>query len=110
MKKYNFHIRKDDLVLVIAGRDRKKKGKVISVIPKDATVIVDKVNTVKKHQKPEQQDKSGGIIDKNIPIAVSKVQLICPSCDKQTRVGWKALEDGTKARVCKRCGEMIDRK
>jgi len=110
MKKFNFHIRKDDLVLVISGRDKGKKGKVLTVIPKDATVIVDKVNTVKRHQKPTQKEKSGGIIDKNIAIDVSKVQLICPSCDKQTRVGWKTLEAGTKARVCKRCGEMIDKK
>jgi large subunit ribosomal protein L24 len=110
MKKYNYHIRKDDLILVLSGRDKGKKGKVLKVLPSDSTVIVDKINVVKRHQKPTQKERNGGIIDKNIPMDISKVILICPSCDKRTRVGWKTLEDGSKARICKKCGEMIDKK
>jgi len=108
-KKFNYHIHKEDLVEVISGRDKTKRGRVLRVVPGECKVIVDKVNVVKRHQKPTQQERNGGIIDKDIPIDVSKVMLVCPNCDKKTRVGWKLIGDGKKRRYCKKCGEMIDK-
>ena len=107
--KFKYIIKKDDLVEVISGRDRGKRGKVLRVIPSDSKVIVDKINIVKRHQKPTQQEKNGGIIDTDLPLNSSKVMVICPSCDKRTRIGWKILDDGEKKRYCKKCGELIDR-
>lgn len=109
MKKFKFHIHKDDLVEVISGRDKGKKGKVLKVIPTDSTIIVDKINVVKRHQRPSQKEKNGGIIDKDIAMDVSKVMVVCPNCDKRTRIGWSVLAQGHKARICKKCGEMIDK-
>jgi len=106
---FNFHIHKDDLVQVISGRDKGKKGKVLRVVPKESKVIVDKVNVVKRHQKPTQQEKNGGIIDTDLPIKAEKVMVVCPNCKKPTRIGWKVLEDGKKSRICKKCGETIDK-
>ncbi len=108
-EKFRYRIRKDDLVEVIMGRDRGKRGKVLKVFPDSCSVIVNKVNTVKRHQKPNQQMREGGIIDKNLPIKTSKIMLVCPNCDKPTRVGKKFLEDNAKVRYCKKCGEMIDK-
>ncbi|HPE67845.1 MAG TPA: 50S ribosomal protein L24 [Thermotogota bacterium] len=109
MKRFRFHIRKEDLVEVISGRDKGKRGRVLKVLPKESKIIVDKVNVVKRHQRPTQQERNGGIIDKDIPLDVSKTMLVCPSCDRPTRVGWKVLENGEKSRFCKKCGEMIDK-
>ncbi len=107
--KFKFNIRKNDLVEVISGRDRGKRGKVLRVIPSDSKVIVDKVNIVKRHQKPTQQEKNGGIIDTDLPMNSCKVMVVCPSCDKRSRIGWKILDDGKKKRYCKKCGELIDK-
>lgn len=106
---FRYRIKKDDLVEVIMGRDRGKRGKVLKVFPDSCSVIVNKVNIVKRHQKPNQQMREGGIIDKNLPIKVSKVMVVCPNCDKPTRVGKKMLEGEGKSRYCKKCGEMIDK-
>lgn len=101
-------IKKGDTVLVLSGKDKDKKGRVLKVIPKEQRVIVEGVNIVKKHQKPSRKYPQGGIIEKENPIHISKVMLMCPKCDKPTRIGAKILEDGRKVRVCKKCKEVID--
>ena len=101
-------IKREDFVVVIAGKDKGKRGKVLRVIPKKQRVVVEGVNIVKKHQKPTA-NSPGGIIEKPAPIHVSNVMLICPKCGTPTRVGFTFLEDGTKVRKCKKCGEVIDK-
>ncbi|MGC8753883.1 MAG: 50S ribosomal protein L24 [Thermosulfidibacteraceae bacterium] len=101
-------IKRDDFVLVIAGKDRGRRGKVIRVIPKESRVVVEGVNIVKKHQRPAPT-KPGGIVEMPAPIHVSNVMLVCPRCNRPTRVGFGFLEDGKKVRVCKKCGENIDK-
>lgn len=99
-------IKKKDIVLVISGKDKGKKGEVIKVLPKEDKIIVSKVNIVKKHFRPTQTEP-GGIKEIEKPIHISKVKLICPKCAQPTRVGFKFLQDGTKVRYCKKCKEMI---
>lgn len=102
-------IKKDDTVIVISGKDKGKRSKVLKVFPKEDKILVDNVNVVKKHQRPTQQMREGGIIEQPKPIYISKVMLVCPNCDQKTRVGFKFLEDGTKVRYCKKCGEIIEK-
>jgi len=102
-------IKKGDLVEVISGKDRGKRGKVLRVIPKENKVIVEGVNIVKRHQRPVPQLREGGIIEREAPIYACKVMVVCPSCDKRTRVGYKFVEDGKKVRYCKKCGEILDK-
>ncbi len=99
-------IKKDDKVIVLSGKDKGKQGKVLSADPKAMKVVVEGVNVATKHQKPMKQGQEGGIIKVETPIYASKVQLVCPKCDKGTRVGYK-LVDGKKVRVCKHCGAEI---
>ncbi|MGI5936640.1 MAG: 50S ribosomal protein L24 [Oscillospiraceae bacterium] len=101
------NVRKDDIVVVLSGKDKGKRGKVLAAFPKSGKVIVEGVNIASKHQKPRKQGEEGGIIKKETPIYACKVMRICPKCDKPTRVGHKILEDGTKVRACKKCGEAI---
>ncbi|MCI2105840.1 MAG: 50S ribosomal protein L24 [Intestinimonas sp.] len=105
MKKMS--IKKDDTVIVLSGKDKGKKGKVISVMPKDGKVVVEKINMVSRHQKPRKQGEEGGIIKKEAPIYASKLMRVCPKCDKPTRPAHKMLADGKKVRVCKKCGAEI---
>lgn len=100
-------IKKGDEVIVIAGKEKGKKGKIIKVLPKDMRVIVGDVNKVRRHQKPSRTG-AGGIIEKEAPLHVSNVQLVDPKTGKGTRVGYKTLEDGKKARVARRSGEVIN--
>jgi len=101
-------IHRDDEIVVIAGRDKGARGKVIRTLPTNAKVLVAKVNMVKRHTRPSQNSK-GGIIEKEAPIALSNVQYYCPSCKAGVRLGTKVLEDGRKVRTCKKCGEVLDR-
>jgi len=103
-------IRKNDFVMVIAGKEKGKKGKVLKVIPKKERVVVEKVNFVKKHQRPTSQQRQGGIIEREGPIHCSNVMIFCTKCEKPVRVGRKILSDGEKVRYCKKCGETIERK
>lgn len=104
-----FHIKKGDMVQVMRGKERGKRGKVLSVIPEKMKAVVEKVNMVKKHVRPSQKYPTGGIIEKEAPLHISVLKLICPRCDKPVRTGRKFLEDGTKVRYCKKCGEIVDR-
>ncbi len=102
------NIRRDDTVLVTAGRERGKTGKVRQVLPQEDRVIVEGVNIVKRHMKPRSTTaRQAGIVEKEAPLHVSNVALLCPKCDKPTRIGHRFLPDGTKVRFCKRCGEQV---
>jgi large subunit ribosomal protein L24 len=101
-------IRKDDEVLVITGDDRGKKGKVRRYYPREDRLVVDGVNMVKRHMKARANVKQAGIIEREAPIHVSDVMLICSKCNKPTRVGFLSLDNKTKVRVCKQCNEVID--
>ncbi|MFA5675547.1 MAG: 50S ribosomal protein L24 [Christensenellales bacterium] len=103
------HIRKEDKVVVISGKDKGKKGKVMFVEPSTGRLIVEKVNVVKKHQKPKGQGKPGGIVNQEAPIDASNVMLVCAKCGKPTRIAFKLLKDGGKVRACKKCGETFDK-
>ena len=102
------HVKKDDKVVVISGKDMGAQGQVIKTEPKSGRVVVSGVNMIKKHQKAQGQNKPAGIIEKEGTIDASNVMLICPKCGKATRVGRRVAEDGAKFRVCKKCGADID--
>ncbi|MHC1726268.1 MAG: 50S ribosomal protein L24 [Syntrophobacteraceae bacterium] len=108
MKHQSFNIKKNDTVKVITGKDKGKSGKVLRVIPKKDRVIVEKINMVKRHMKPNQQTRQGGILEKEAPIQISNLMLICSKCTDPTRVGYKILDDDRKVRFCKKCQEVID--
>ena len=100
------NIRKDDTVIVLSGKDKGKKGKVLSVNPKDGKLVAEGINVASRHRKPRKQGEEGGIVRREIPMYASKVMLVCPKCGKPTRVGAK-VEDGKKVRVCKKCGATM---
>lgn len=102
-------VKREDTVMVISGKDRGKKGKVLKTISSEKKIIVEGVNFTKKHQRPTNQYREGGIIERESPIYVSKVMVVCPNCNKPTRVAHKILENGEKVRSCKKCGEIIDK-
>lgn len=101
------HVRKKDTVVVISGKDKGKTGEVLAVYPKKATVLIKDVNVITKHQKPNKANIQGGIINREAPINSSKVMLYCTKCNSATRISSKLLDDGTKVRVCKKCGETL---
>ena len=101
-------IKRDDTVLVIAGDEKGKKGRVLDVLSKEDRVIVERINMVKRHMKPSKKYSQGGIIEKEAPVRRSNIMLVCPKCDKATIVGNKTLENGKKIRSCKKCGEVIE--
>ncbi|MBM3464591.1 MAG: 50S ribosomal protein L24 [Armatimonadetes bacterium] len=105
------HVRKDDTVVVLAGKDRGKKGKVLEVLPEKSRVLVEGINVVKRHTKPRPpRFPQGGIVEKPMPLAASNVMLVCPRCSKPTRQAHKPVDqdgDTRNVRVCKKCGEEI---
>jgi len=105
---FGLAVKKNDLVMVIAGRDKNKRGKVLKVIPKINRVLVEKLNLVKRHTKPGRASKQGGILERESPIDISNVMLVCNKCDRPVRVGHSLLADSRKVRVCKKCGEVVD--
>lgn len=102
------NIRKDDTVLVIAGKDKGKKGKVRFAYPHKKRILVDGVNFIKKHSKAKGAAKQAGIIDREATIPASNVMLLCSKCNHPARVGFRSLADGRKVRFCRTCGEVID--
>jgi large subunit ribosomal protein L24 len=101
-------IRKNDMVLVISGNDKGKEGKILKVFPGSNRIIVEKVNLIKRHTRPNKDVPQGGIIEKEGPINASNVMLVCPNTSKPTRIGKDILSDGSRARVSKRSGEMLN--
>jgi len=102
------HIRKNDSVMVIAGRERGKTGKVLKVMPKENRALIERVNLVKRHARPRGPQQPGGILEKEAPIHLSNLMVMCDKCNAPVRVGRKILGDGSKARICRRCGEALD--
>jgi large subunit ribosomal protein L24 len=106
----NASIRKGDQVYVITGRDKGKSGRVLTVNPGQRTVTVEHAGMIKRHTRPNpSKNVKGGILEKEGPIQISNVLLVCPACGKHTRVGRKEMPDGTRARVCRRCGATMER-
>lgn len=103
-------LKRNDQVEVISGKDKGRVGKIIRVDRKSNTAMVEKINIVKRHTKPSMANQQGGIIEKEGVIQISNLMLICPKCTKTVRVGKKILEDGTKVRLCKKCGESVEPK
>lgn len=101
-------LKKGDLVMITAGKDRQRKGKIEKVFPKKGQVLVSKLNLYKKHVKAKSKEEPGGIVDVSRPIFVAKVALVCPKCKKNTRVGYILDKKGKKKRVCKKCQKNID--
>jgi large subunit ribosomal protein L24 len=103
------HVHREDTVLVLTGKDRGKKGRVIRLFTKTEKALVEKINMVKRHTRPSQQLPQGGILEKESPIHISNLQIICAKCGKATKIANKTLSSGQKARVCKKCGEILDK-
>ncbi|HSL24494.1 MAG TPA: 50S ribosomal protein L24 [Vicinamibacterales bacterium] len=103
-------IRKNDTVVVQSGRDRGKRGRVLRILPDKNRVIVEGVNMIKRHTRPNPaKNIKGGIVEREASLHASNVQLVCPECSETTRVGRRTLEDGRKVRVCRKCQGVIDR-
>lgn len=101
-------LRKGDFVQVMKGKDRGKKGRVIRVMPDEGRVLVEGINFVKKHSRPKAIDKQGGIVQMEKPVSIANVMYFCMKCSKPTRLRKKDLQDGSKARYCKRCNELAE--
>lgn len=101
------HVKTGDTVVILSGKDRGSKGKVLAVSPKEGKVIIEGHNMVTKHVKPRRMGEQGGIVKAEGALYACKVQVVCPHCNKPTRVGHKLYEDGTKGRICKKCGESL---
>jgi large subunit ribosomal protein L24 len=102
-----WHIRKDDFVEVMAGKDKGKRGKVLRVHTDEGRIVVEKIHLIKRHMRPSRLTQQGGIIEREGKIHVSNVMLVCPRCDLPRRVGKKHLDNGKKVRVCRRCGDVV---
>jgi large subunit ribosomal protein L24 len=102
------HVKKNDLVKIIAGKDKGKSGKVLRVMPDKGRVLVENINLIKRHTRPSRTISEGGIIEKEAPMALSNVQLLCPGCKSPARTGFRVLEDGSKSRFCKKCNEIVN--
>lgn len=103
------HIKKDDFVKIIAGKDRGKQGRVLRVFPKEGRLTVERLNMIKRHMRPTQQMQQGGIIEREGKLHLSNVMLVCTRCNRGVRVGHRQLEDGKKVRICRRCSEVLDK-
>jgi large subunit ribosomal protein L24 len=104
------HIRKNDQVEVLAGKDRGKRGRVLRLVPERGRAVVERVNMIKRHTRPNpQRNIKGGLVEREASIDVSNLMVVCPECDKSTRVRRKSLEDGRKVRTCVACEGVIDK-
>lgn len=108
MHRYKTHIKKDDKVKIIAGKDSGKIGKVIKVNRKKQRILIENINIIKRHSRPSAQNRQGGIIESEAPIHLSNVMLMCNKCVKPVRTKVQQLDDGKKVRVCRKCNEQID--
>ncbi len=101
-------IKRNDTVMVISGKERGRQGTVRRVLPLENRLVVQGLNMIKRHQRPRSMQQPGGIIEREAPFQISNVMLICKNCNRPTRVGYHKRQDGTKVRICKRCGQDID--
>ncbi len=109
MATVKIHVKKDDMVKIIAGKEKGKTGKVLRVFPAKGRVVVESLNVIKRHTRPSQVNPEGGIVEKEAPMSISNVMLICGSCNEAARTGVRKLEDGSKARYCKKCNASVDK-
>jgi len=110
MSRLQTPIRRNDTVVVIAGKDRGKRGRVLQVLPERNRLVVEGVNLIKRHTRPNpQRNIKGGIVTREASLHASNVQLVCPECGAQTRVGRRVLEDGRKVRICRKCEGVVDK-
>ncbi|HEX9777337.1 MAG TPA: 50S ribosomal protein L24 [Geopsychrobacteraceae bacterium] len=103
------HVKKNDMVKIIAGKEKGKTGKVLRVFPAKGRVVVESLNIIKRHTRPTQHHPDGGIVEKEAALSISNVMLICGSCNESARTGVRSLDDGSKARYCKKCNEIVDK-
>ncbi|HID11058.1 MAG TPA: 50S ribosomal protein L24 [Candidatus Latescibacteria bacterium] len=101
------HVRKGDTVLVLTGEYAGRRGRVLRVFPKEGRALVEGVNMIKRHTRARRAGEQSRILEKEAPVHVSNLMVICPRCDQPTRVKRKVLEDGSRARACRKCGEML---
>lgn len=101
-------LKKGDIVSILSGKDKGKSGKILEINLPKGRLFVEKLNMLKKHTKPSQKQRQGGIIEKEGPVNISNVMVVCQSCGKPSRLGIRKIEDGTKFRFCKKCDEIID--
>jgi large subunit ribosomal protein L24 len=104
---HKVRIRKNDTVMVIKGRERGKTGKVLRVLPNEGRVIIERLNVVKRHSKPRGATSAGGILEKEAPLQLANVMVMCDRCNAPVRIGIKMAADGERSRVCRRCGEGV---
>ena len=110
MSRLQTPVRKNDNVVVLTGKDRGKRGRVLRVAPDTNRLIVEGVNMIKRHTKPNPgKNVKGGIVEREASLHASNVQLVCPECGAQTRVGRKVLGDGRKVRICRKCNGVVDK-
>ena len=102
------HVKKGDTVMIIAGKEKGKSGKILKVIPKKESVIVEKVNFIKRHQRPGGPSRQGGILEREGPVHISNIKIVCSKCNNAVRIKKLFLEDGKKVRVCTNCDEILD--
>ena len=102
-----FKVRKNDTVMVITGRDRGKTGKVLRVVPARGRVFVERLNMVKRHTKPRGAASPGGIVEREAPLDISNVMVLCDRCNAPVRIGLKLAADGSRSRICRRCGDVV---
>jgi len=107
-KNHKLHVKKEDTVIVISGKDKGKKGRVIAAFPRNNRVLVEGVNMVQKHAKPSQSNPQGGILNQEAPIHASNVMVVDPKTGEPTRIGYKVTDNGKKVRVAKKSGRVID--
>jgi large subunit ribosomal protein L24 len=109
VRKKHPKIKKNDKVIVLVGKEVGKIGTVLKVDSEKGRVLVEKVNMIKRHSKPSPKTGQGGIVEKEAPLNISNVMVVCDKCTEPTRVGKRVLEDGSKVRICRKCGETMDR-
>lgn len=109
MREKHPNIKKNDKVIVLVGKEAGKIGTVLKVDSEKGRVVIEKVNMIKRHSRPSPKTGQGGIVEKEAPLNISNVMIVCNKCTEPTRIGKRMLEDGSKVRVCKKCGEPMDR-
>ncbi|MFH0812359.1 MAG: 50S ribosomal protein L24 [Pseudomonadota bacterium] len=107
MKRLKGHVKKNDQVMIITGKEKGKIGKILTVIPQKDRVIVEKANMIKRHVRPGVKHRQGGIIEREGPIHISNVMVLCTKCNKPSRIGKKKLDEGKTVRICRKCGEIL---